>query len=193
MRPPRRHPARRAIPQRRRLFVGCEGESEQAYVALLARLAVDARLAVHLDAVLLQPGGGDPLAIVERAAQRAEEREGRRGEPYARRFVLLDDDKLGKAPQRDQRIAGVAAAAGLHLVWQKPCHEAVLLRHLEGCSQFQPPTTTVAGQQLVQRWANYEKAMPSARLAERLDHAAIVRVSAVEAELAAFLQDLGLI
>jgi hypothetical protein len=81
----------------------------------------------------------------------------------------------------------------LHLVWQKPCHEAVLLRHLEGCSQFQPPSTAVAGQQLVQRWANYEKAMPSARLAERLDHAAIVRVSAVEAELAAFLQDLGLI
>jgi hypothetical protein len=35
--------------------------------------------------------------------------------------------------------------------------------------------------------------MPSARLAERLDQAAIVRVSAVEAELAAFLQDIGLI
>ncbi|MET1755763.1 hypothetical protein ABVV53_09875 [Novosphingobium sp. RD2P27] len=45
----------------------------------------------------------------------------------------------------------------------------------------------------MQRWANYEKAMPSARLAERLDQAAIVRVSAVEAELAAFLQDIGLI
>jgi len=66
------------IPQRRRLFVGCEGESEQAYVALLARLSGEAGLAVHLDAVLLQPGGGDPLAIVERAAARAAEREGRR-------------------------------------------------------------------------------------------------------------------
>ena len=193
MRPPRRNPGRRTIPQRRRLFIGCEGESEQAYVAVLARLADDARLAVHLDAVLLQPGGGDPLAIVERAALRADEREGRRGDPYARRFVLLDDDKLGQAPQRDQRIAGVAASAGLRLIWQRPCHEALLLRHLEGCGQLQPATTPVAGQQLIQRWATYEKAMPAARLAERLDQAAIVRVGAVEAELALLLQEIGLI
>lgn len=184
---------RRLIPQRRRMFVGCEGESEQGYAALLARLIEEARLAVHLDAVLLQPGGGDPLAIVERAATRVHEREGRRGDPYDRRFVVLDDDKLGQTPQRDQRIAGVAANAGLHIIWQSPCHEAVLLRHLEGCAQLRPPSTPVAGQQLAARWPGYEKAMPAARLAQRLDYAAIARVAPVEPGFAVLFQEIGLI
>ncbi|MEA2998982.1 MAG: hypothetical protein QOK17_815 [Sphingomonadales bacterium] len=175
------------------MFVGCEGESEQGYAALLARLIDEARLAVHLDAVLLQPGGGDPLAIVERAATRADEREGRRGDPYVRRFVILDDDKLDQTPQRDQRIAGVAANSGLHLIWQSPCHEAVLLRHLEGCAQLRPPSTAIAGQQLVARWPGYQKAMPAVRLAERLDRAAVTRAATVEAELSVLLQEIGLI
>lgn len=181
------------IPQRRRMFVGCEGESEQGYTALLARLSDEARLAVHLDAVLLQPGGGDPLAIIERAAARVAEREGRRGDPYERRFVILDDDKLGQAPQRDQRIAGVAANAGLQLIWQSPCHEALLLRHLDGCAQLRPPLSAIASQQLLARWPDYEKAMPAARLAERLDRAAVARAAAVEVELAVMLQAIGLI
>lgn len=181
------------IPQRRRIFVGCEGESEQGYAALLARLIDEARLAVHLDAVLLQPGGGDPLAIVERAAARADERDRRRGDPYERRFVLLDHDKFGQSPQRDQRIVSVAADAGLQLIWQRPCHEALLLRHLDGCDQLRPLSTSIACQQLVARWANYEKGMPATRLAERLDRAAITRVAAVEDELAALLQEIGLI
>jgi hypothetical protein len=184
---------RRLIPQRRRLFVGCEGESEQGYIALLARLIEVERLAVHLDSVLLRPGGGDPLAIVELAAERAEEREGRRGEPYERRYVILDDDKLGQTPQRDQRIASVAADAGLHLVWQSPCHEAVLLRHLEGCAQLRPPSTNLAGQQLAARWAGYQKAMPAAQLARRLDKAAIARAGAVEPNFAELFQVIGLI
>lgn len=191
MRPPRRHAARRAIPQRRRLFVGCEGESERAYVALLARLAEDAHLAVHLHAEVL--GGGDPLAIVEHAAQRAAEHDRQRGELFARRFVLLDSDKRGHVPQRDERIGGVAAAAGLCLVWQRPCHEALLLRHLEGCSQLMPATTRLANKHLLQRWPSYEKAMSSTRLAARLDLAATIRASEVEAELAELLREIGLI
>lgn len=109
-------PPRRVFLQRRRLFVGCEGESERGYVALLVRLIEEARLAVHQDAVLLQPGGGDPLAIVELAAARANERDRRRDDLYERRYVILDHDKVGQTPQRDQRIAVVPAAAGLNLI-----------------------------------------------------------------------------
>lgn len=184
---------RRIILQRRRLFIGCEGESEQSYVALLTRLAEALGLAVHLDAVLLQPGGGDPLAIVERAGLRVGEREAKRAEPYEHRFVLLDDDKRGQAPQRDERIGGIAAQAQLHLVWQQPCHEALLLRHLNGCAALRPATTQAAGQQLVQRWPTYTKATPAARLAERLDHPALVRAADVEPDLAVLLAAIGLI
>jgi hypothetical protein len=156
-------------------------------------LVEEARLAVHLDAVLLQPGGGDPLAIIELAAARAAERERRHGDPYQRRFVILDNDKLGQTPHRDQRIADVAANASLGIIWQSPCHEAVLLRHLDGCAQLRPPSTAVAAQQLAARWPTYRKALPAARLAERLDRAAVARAAAVEAQFAELFQLIGLI
>jgi hypothetical protein len=107
--------------------------------------------------------------------------------------VILDDDKLGQTPQRDQRIAGVAADADLHVIWQNPCHEAVLLRHLEGCAQLRPSSTNLAGQQLAARWAGYEKAMPAARLAKRLDQAAIARAAAVEPNFAELFHVIGLV
>jgi hypothetical protein len=71
--------ARRArIPPRRRFFLGCEGESEQSYGALLQIVADESlQLRIHLDLQLL--GGGDPLAIVEAAVEKARERARNRG------------------------------------------------------------------------------------------------------------------
>lgn len=185
-------PPRRIIPQRRRLFVGCEGESEQGYVAWLTRLAEARRVAVHLDAFLLQPGGGDPLAIIEQAVARADQQAARRGD-YERRFVLLDRDKFGHSPQRDARIPQVAANGSIELVWQRPCHEAIILRHLDGCQNRQPQTSPLAGQQLGAAWPAYRKPMTAARLADRLDVDAVARISAVEPELAAMLGIIGLV
>lgn len=51
-------------PQRRRVFFGCEGESERSYGTLLNKLLDQIRPDVHLDVVLLQPGSGDHLALV---------------------------------------------------------------------------------------------------------------------------------
>lgn len=192
MRPPfgRRRAAR---PQRVRIFVGCEGESEQGYVALLQRLADAAGLALHLDTVVLQPGGGDPLAIVELAVRRMTQRERQSGAPYAQRAILLDADKRGQQPQRDDRAAVIAAGEGIALIWQEPCHEALLLRHLPGCAQLRPPQTPLACQQLVQRWPDYRKPMPAARLAQRIDAASLAQIRAVEGALAGFLEAIGLL
>lgn len=192
MRPPigRRRAAR---PQRARIFAGCEGESEQGYFALLQRLADAAGLALHLDTVVLQPGGGDPLAIVELAVRRMTQRERQSGAPYTHRAILLDADKRGQKPQRDVRAAVIAAGAGITLIWQEPCHEAVLLRHLPNCAQLRPPLTPVACQQLVQRWPDYRKPMPAARLAQRIDAASLPQIRAVEGALAGFLVAIGLL
>ncbi len=62
---------RATIPVRRRIFLGCEGESEQGYGALLARLAEDCGLDLAFQPVLLRPGGGDPLDLVSLAAESA--------------------------------------------------------------------------------------------------------------------------
>jgi hypothetical protein len=183
-------PPRRIVAQRRRLFVGCEGESEQGYIALLSRLADVARLPVHLDAVLLRPGGGDPLGLVELAASKANERAGKHGD-YAARFVLLDDDRLGAAPARDARIDAVVAEAHFRLIWQHTCHEALLLRHLDGCAQRRPANTQLAIAALEAEWPAYRKGMPAARLAERIDHAGVARASNVEPGLAGLLGEAG--
>lgn len=177
--------------QRVPIFVGCEGESERGYVAFLGRLAEQAGLAVHLDPLVLQPGGGDPLAIVELAVKRL--LEGRRKQTvYAAKFVMLDRDKLGQAPARDAQVAGVAARAGLSLIWQNPCHEAVLLRHLEACGALRPQTTALAAAALRQRWPAYLKPMDGAALAQRLDHTAVLRAIDVEPELGLLINLIGL-
>ncbi len=182
---------RRARPQRKRLFVGCEGESERGYAALLQRFADVDDLLVHVDAVLLQPGGGDPCALVERARALLGQRERRHGDPYAERFVLLDSDKVGQAPQRDARARQIAEQTGFQLIWQEPCHEAMLLRHLENCTNLRPATTPLAIQQLSQRWPEYQKGMAAMRLADRIDLSGARRVAQGDAALAALLTAIG--
>lgn len=187
----RRH--RPFIPQRRPIFIGCEGESERGYVALLGRLADQASCPVHLDPVLLQPGGGDPLAIVQRAVQRLNERRRTRQVVYEAHFVLLDRDKWGQVPARDAQIAGIAQHADLQLIWQQPCHEGMLLRHLDNCAALRPPLTPVAEAQISLRWPGYQKPMAASDLAARLDKAAVLRAAAVEPDLARLIGAIGLL
>ncbi|MFA7504698.1 MAG: RloB domain-containing protein [Burkholderiaceae bacterium] len=175
------------------MFVGCEGESERSYGAFLTRLIEEGELAVHLDTVVLQPGGGDPCAIVELAVQRIAQKQKNRGEPYDRKIVLLDADRLGAVPDRDQRLLQISRREDLHLVWQRPCHEAMLLRHIDGCAQLAPPDSTAAVRELRRRWDDYRKGMSAARLAERLDLDAVARAAAVENDLAVFLAEIGLV
>ena len=179
------------IPQRRRIFLGCEGESERGYGALIGRLLESQRRDVHLQVVLLKPGGGDPLALIEQARKRILEGDRKSESPYVHRAALIDGDRLGQAPLRDAQIAPIAQAARIRVIWQTPCHEALLLRHLDGCQQLRPPTSPQALAELRQRWPEYVKGMPAFRLADRIDDAAIRRALQVETELAGFLADLG--
>ncbi len=177
---------RALIPQRRRVFLACEGESEQSYGALLSRMTNARHGHTYLDIVLVQPGGGDPLAIVERAVRLMRERVRRFG-AYTARAVLLDADKLGLSPDRDLRIAPLAERNDLRLIWQEPCHEALLLRHLEGCAELRPPDTGRAAETLQRRCPNYRKGMAAIRLATLIDVGGVVRAAGVEPALDAFL------
>ena len=179
--------------QRKPIFVGCEGESERGYVTFLGRLAEQEGLAIQLDPVLLRPGGGDPCDLIEMAARKMAEKARTRGTRYIAKMVLLDNDLIGQAPARDARGMQAAIQCGLELIWQSPCHEAVLLRHLENCHTLRPPTTTIAREQLRQRWPAYEKGMAASQLASRLDLAAVRRAANVEPSLATLLQIIGLV
>ena len=183
--------SRLRIQQRTRIYLGCEGQSEQSYGARLSQIADASGLHLHLDNDVLQPGGGDPLAIVQLAVRRIKQKESTRG-VFAFRAVLLDRDKWGAAPERDARIDRLSSQNRLHLIWQEPCHEGFLLRHLDGQQTARPITSDLAAQALKCVWAEYEKPMPAVRLATRIDLQSVRRASLVDAALAAFLDQIGL-
>lgn len=181
------------IPQRRRIFLGCEGESERSYGTFLSRVALEVRgLHVAMDVDLLRPGGGDPLALIELACQRIGRKEVSHGS-FRGKAVLLDSDKLDLSPARDRSMYDLASREGISLIFQTPSHEALLLRHLDSCQQRRPQTSADALVALKREWSTYEKPMTAIRLAERLTYNHIIQASQVEPQLCAFLTALGLL
>lgn len=179
------------IPQRLPVFVGCEGESEAGYVSLLSLFANQASLAVHIHIERLFPGAGDPLARVKRAVERLDHLKGRR-EPFKHLFILLDEDQVAGTPQRAEEARRLADRHNIVLIWQRPCHEALLLRHLPERQDRRPPNVTLSDRALVAEWSAYKKPMTRSELRERIDLEAVYRAAAVEPELASLLRVMGL-
>jgi hypothetical protein len=180
------------IPLRRQIFVGCEGKSEAGYVALLQDFARAANLPIYLNIKELAPGAGDPLARVEMAVRLIKQESATRIAPSSS-FVLLDEDQTVLAPARAETARQLAMQKNITIVWQRPCFEAVLLRHLPGCHTRRPPDTPGAGNALQGEWAEYAEPMDRAALARRLDLTAVSRAAGVEPELAALLRVIGLL
>ena len=180
------------IELRRPIYVGCEGASEVGYAGLLQDLIRDAKLPVHLHIEELGPGAGDPLSRIETAVLRLKRLEERRGAP-AERFALLDFDQALRDPQRADRARKLASDNRIEIVWQRPCFEAVLLRHLKGKAGHRPPDTQTAARALEKEWPEYRKPMMRSNLARRIDRDAVLRAAGVEAELRLLLQCIGIL
>ena len=176
-------------PQRLRVFLGGEGASENSYGVFLHRWMDTQRRDRHLDCEDLR--GGDPLAVIEVAIERIVIKERNHG-AYAMRAVLLDSDGLGKQVDRDSQMYLLAARHKLRLIWQRPCHEGFLLRHLEGYENENPPTTADAQLRLAAAWPEYHKAMTASDLARKLSSGNIMRARQVVTEFDDLLSDLGL-
>lgn len=179
------------IVQRRPVFIGCEGASEAGYAGLLQDLLRDASLPVHLVIENLGLGAGDPLARIAVAVRRLGQLRRTRTEP-AERFVLLDDDQTAADPQRAKMARRLATDNNIVIVWQRPCFEAVLLRHLPDRTTRRPPDTSEAIRALGRDWPDYQKPMTRADLTRRINRGAVLRAAAVEPELDTLLRCLGL-
>jgi hypothetical protein len=158
----------------------------------LSRIADEHGLHLAPQIVLLRPGGGDPLALVQLAIAKIREDERKRGS-FSIKAVLLDQDKLGQTPERDQVLYVEAARSNLQLIWQGPCHEALLLRHLPGCQNLRPATTLLAQQELMRRWPEYRKPMSAIRLASRIGFDEVTAACGAEPSLCDFLRQCGLL
>ena len=177
--------------QRRRIFVGCEGEGERSYIALVQRIVDGVHQQVHLDAHPLQPGGGDPLDLARRAEEVIKKIE-RTRELYDEKYLLIDRDTLGNSPQRDQEMQVILDHIDARVVWQDPTHEALILRHLPGCGTRRPASTQVAIRQLRQQWPEYEKPMSALQLASRIGLEGLRQAARVEDDLRDLLASIGL-
>jgi hypothetical protein len=177
---------------RRRIFAGCEGDSEVSYIARVRRIADDVHQKVFLDAQPLQPDGGDPLALLLRAEEVVARNE-RNRELYDEKYLLIDRDRLGRSPERDQQIPAILNRINARVIWQDPAHEALILRHLPGCATRRPPSTQIAMQQLRQQWPEYQKPMSAMQLATRINLDALRQAAKVEDELRAFLASIELL
>lgn len=178
-------------PQRRPVYIGCEGASESGYAALLQDFLNDGGLAVHLTIDELSPGAGDPLARVELAVNRIAMLVKKRTKPSAA-FLFLDTDQIALDRDRAERARRIAAANNITIVWQDPCFEAVLLRHLPNRATHRPPDTPTAGNAIAREWPDYKKGLPRAELAKRITLGSVLQAAGVEPDLAALLHSLGL-
>lgn len=180
------------IPVRRQIYIGCEGASEVGYAALLQDLANAACLPIYLKIEELGPGAGDPLARIEMAVRRIDWLRGKRIAPSAC-FAFLDEDQAEREPHRADRARRLAEKNDIAIIWQRPCFEAMLLRHLPDRTTYRPPDTPKAMQALEREWPGYAKPLERAALAKRLDLDAVLRAATAEPELAALLRVLGLL
>jgi|GEM_PF-621812 hypothetical protein len=180
------------IPVRRQIYIGCEGASEVGYAAVLQDLANAASLPVYLEIEELAPGAGDPLARLEMVVRRIDLQRGMRTTPSAS-FAFLDEDQAVRDPQRADRARRLALENRIVIIWQRPCFEAVLPRHLPDRATHRPPDTPRAIHALEREWPGYAKPLERAALARRLELDAVLRAATVEPELAALPRVLGLL
>ena len=177
---------------RKPVFIGCEGESEQAYGQFLNDIVREKDLPFHIEVVNLNPGAGDPIARVKRAVQEIKRRNQRRAE-FRYRALLMDDDQLLDDKKRRQEVAGLAAQYDISIIWQSPCHEAFLLRHFDGQLTSRPSNCATSLANLRQMWPDYKKPMSRLAISRRLDFAGVKRVSGQHQEFASLLRFLRLI
>jgi hypothetical protein len=112
-------------------------------------------------------------------------------EPFEASALLLDADRRRQEPERDARIEPLAQQNSLLLVWQRPCHEALLLHHLPNCQGLAPQNSSDAHFHLRRVWSVYQKPMSARQLRARIGLAELVQAATVESELADLLRLLG--
>lgn len=86
-----------------RIFVGCEGQSEQGYIRLLQQFIDDAGIAIRIDSHVLT-GAGDPLELAQKSLARIKIEETHPMRKYKGRFLVLDTDRLGQSRDRNSKL-----------------------------------------------------------------------------------------
>lgn len=179
---------RRMIERRSRIFLGCEGESEQGYGVFLQRLADAAALNIHIVIKNLQPAG-DPLALAQKAVL-IFDKENQKAALIGK-AIMLDADRLSEAQDRGRQALELLARERFTTIWQRPDHEGLLLRHFAG-HEHDDPQRGRSMQALQALWPGYHKNMAAADLQRGLTLEHVARAARVTPELMSLLRMIGL-
>ena len=145
-------------------------------------------LSLHFD-VHICPGG-DPLAIVQRAVSTMKRRQQRHG-GFWKKAIFLDADGRRENVERTRQADRMIEQSGLLPIWSDPCLEALILRHFPECEHLNPPTSSLARQQLLRRWPDYNKPVPRAALRAKFEIAHVNRAAGTSPQLSRFLREIG--
>ena len=175
--------------KRKLILLGCEGKSERAYAALLNRFVREANLPVQIRPLSLEHAG-DPLSRVRLLLRKT--RTDRK--QYSWIGLLLDSDQIqgGHSDSRAREARRLAKEHGINLVWQNPCHEGLLLRHMPGQDKIQPVNCIDAQRKLVTIWDKYQKPMNANQLSQRISLEDVQRAARAEPDLEKLLKATGL-
>ena len=130
-------------------------------------------------------------ARMQRARIEVEHRQRRRAE-FAFKAVLHDSDQVDNHPQRREMAENIGRVSGINIIWQFPCHEALLLRHFEGFERRRPATKLEIEALLRQVWPGYQKPITRVQIARMLSFAHVQRAARNEPALLALLRRIGL-
>lgn len=169
-----------------RYFVGTEGMGERALARWIEALCNEAGHKVWFDVPGTGPGGGSTLDIVQRTLIRRNHPHRR---PYWGTLIFLDEDRRtfdGPAAEL------LARREEIHLVWQTPNIEGLLLRLCPGQENSKPPADQTS-RALERYWPNYQKnAISAADLRERFSLRDLQRAAQFDNHLLMLLRKLGL-
>ena len=171
---------------RRRIFVGCEGASERSYARWLQNLSDERDKSLHFDAHDM--GGGDPLSIVKCSVKKLRHQEKMRGK-YYRKLVMIDTDSLLNRHNLDKEIRDICIKNDILILGQEFIHEAVLLRHLDGCEKLRPSKEATLPK-LKKKWPDYRKPVDGQTLARKLSFDGFCRMLKVEEDFNTALSDI---
>lgn len=180
---------RHNLQKRKLILLGCEGKSECAYIALLNRFVHEASLPVQVRALGLEHAG-DPLSRMRLLLKKT----GTEKKQYHWVGILLDSDQAQSkhTEPRVRQTRRLAKEHNINLVWQNPCHEGLLLRHMPKQEKIQPASCADAQKKLVAIWREYRKPMTANQLSDRIRLEDVQRAARVEPDLKKLLNATGL-
>lgn len=139
----------------------CEGESELGYGKFLNIVAARSDRPLHFISENLR--GGNSETLVLRALKKIENTPRYRN--ISHRALILDSDRPSENSGSHQSAITIANNNRIILLWQRPCHEAFLVRHFARYQSHEPPTAEIAFQLLKSEWPNYRKGLQGSEYA----------------------------